>query len=278
MNFLVVYRSIVLLLFSLPALLALISQGWRGETGSLAPIVLFLGGWTVYQTAQQNSSNHTKGGSLLVWLLSMIVILPLYWFSQAIEMVALMALSAWLGLVACLYVWCGARTLMKSVLPICLTGLAIPMPYTLSSSSTAWLRKVTSEFAVKIGDLIGLDVALGPEVIFLGPYSLSVENACAGTTSMLSLISIGILYAYWFRANGKIKTTLTVFMAIPIAFASNLLRVVLLLIFVNVFGVEILGTVIHPASGIISFSISILFLLIWSKLLQGIQFKELVQW
>jgi len=263
------FRLFYVILFALPALFALVTQGWGGEAGSLSPIVLLLGTWTVWYTASELSQESPEQmGSLVVWGLLIIPVLGIYVFAQAIEMVFLMALAAWAGLVVTFYAWFGLRTLIKCTLPILLTGLAIPLPYSLSVTSNAWLRDFTSHWAVQLADMLGLDVARGAEVIVLGPYVMSVENACAGATSMMSLVAIGVLYAYWMRNSGKVQTLGILLAAIPIAFAANILRVVCLLFLIKFAGVNILDTALHPMSGLISFILSMALLIAWSGILE----------
>jgi len=262
------FRATCAGLFALPALIALVSQGWRGEAGSLSPIVLLLGGWTVWQTADVLSKrNETTPGSTAIWLVIMLPVVGAYVFAQAVEMVFMMALSAWVGLVLTFYAWFGALALRKCTLPITLTALAVPLPYTLSLAANNSLRDFTSYWAVQASSLLNLDVAQGAGVIIIGPYVMMVENACAGATSMLSLIAIGILYAYWMRCSGPGQTIGILLAAVPIAFAANILRVVFLLILVHLFDVSVLNTFFHPLSGLISFVFSMGLLLTWSKLL-----------
>lgn len=266
-----VFRATCAGLFALPALIALVSQGWRGEAGSLSPIVLLLGGWTVWKTAEALSKrNQINPGSTSIWLVIMLPVVAAYAFAQAVEMVFLMALAAWVGLVLTFYAWFGALALRKCTLPIALTALAVPLPYTLSLAANNWLRDFTSYWAVQVSGLLNLDVAQGAGVIIIGPYVMMVENACAGATSMLSLVAIGILYAYWMRRGGPVQTIGILLAAVPIAFAANILRVVFLLILVHLFGVSVLDTFFHPLSGLISFVFSMGLLLTWSKLLDWV--------
>lgn len=266
-----IFRIFCAGLFALPALVALISQGWRGEAGSLSPIVLLLGGWTVWQTAGELSRrNQTNPGSIVIWFLFFVPTVLAYAFAQAVEIVFMMALASWFGLVLTFYVWFGPLALKKCLLPIGLTALAVPLPYTLSLAANTELRDFTSHWAVRIANVFNLDVAEGAGAIIIGPYVMMVENACAGATSMLSLVAIGILYAYWMRRGGRVQTLGILFAAAPIAFAANVLRVVFLLFLVHLFGVSILDTFFHPLSGLISFALSMGLLVAWSKILSAL--------
>ena len=225
-----------------------------------------LGGWTVWNTAKSHA--HTLKPSshpIVIWSLAMTFILPLYLFGQAIDMLSLTALTGWAGLICCIYVWYGADILKQCALPIGLTALAVPLPYSLSAGATTWLRDTTSSLALHLADALTLDVAGNGQSILVGPYVLKVEDACAGATSMLSLVAIGVLYAYWFRSGGAVRTSLTIAAAVPIAFIANVLRVAVLLAIISFFGVSILDGILHPLAGLISFSLSLMMLVLWSK-------------
>ena len=262
------FKSIVSLCFVLPALISLIRTGWTSETGSLAPIVLVLGGWTVLHSVRQYKHlSEERPGSLVSWAFLMVVTIGLYSFAQAIEMVALSAFTAWFGLIICLYAWYGLEIIRKCALPILLTALAIPLPYTLSANATHWLQGNTSKLAVKLSDFLGLDVAGNGHNILVEGYLLRVEDACAGATSMLSLIAIGVLFAYWFRSKGLLRTVSTIIMAAPIAFCANVLRVVGLMAIISFNGASILDTILHPLAGLISFALALIMLILWSSII-----------
>lgn len=261
-----IFRLVCCATFIAPALISLVQRGWSGEAGSLAPVVLMLGGWTVWNRARYETDRlKPSSNSFSIWFMAMLIIVPVYLFGQAIDMITLTALAGWAGLVCCIYVWYGSAILKKCALPIGLTALAVPLPYSLSAGATGWLRDTTSYFAIKLADSLMLDVAGNGQKILVGPYVLKVEDACAGATSMLSLIAIGILYAYWFRSGGAMRTTLTVIAAIPIAFIANVLRVAVLLGIISLFGVSVLDGILHPLAGLLSFSLSMIMLILWSK-------------
>ena len=261
------FKIIASICFALPALMSLIRTGWTSETGSLAPIVLILGGWTVWHSmGQQKHTSTPQQGRLIFWAPLMVVIISLYSFAQAIEMVPLSALAAWLGLIICLYAWYGFNMIRKCTLPISLTALAIPLPYTLSANATHWLQHQTASLALHLSDLLGLDVAGNGNDILVKGYLLKIADACAGASSMLSLIAIGILYAYWFRSKGMIRTFSTIIVAVPIAFCANILRVVGLIAIISLSGTSILDTILHPLAGLLSFTLALFMLIMWSSI------------
>ena len=256
-----VIRTFGVLLFLAPAIIALAQESWTTEAGSLAPIVILLGAWTIFNTLRAGRAKEAYDpGSLLLWGVLIVPVILIYAFAQAIEMTALMALAAWTGTTLTIYGWFGGQAIRRCAVPLMFTALCVPLPYALSVQLNAELRTWTSEHAVNLADKIGLDAALGQGEVIIGPYVLAVENACAGTSTTLSLVAIGVLYAYWIRKAGMATVIGLIILAIPIALAANVIRVVGLLALVSIFGDTILDTVLHPLSGVLSFVVAAMLL------------------
>lgn len=220
----------------------------------MAPIVMLLGVWAI-SYALRTGEDFTPG-SLWIWGVLMVPILLLYAFASAIQMTALMAFAAWCGMAVTLYGWFGGAAIRRAAVPLLFTALCVPLPYALSVTLNAKLRTWTSERAVQLADAVGLDAAMGQGDVIIGPYVLAVENACAGTSTTLSLVAIGILFAYLVRKAGPITVIGVIALAIPIALAANVFRVVGLLALVSAFGTSVLETVLHPLSGVLSFLVA----------------------
>lgn len=248
-------------LFAAPAAVDLIRTTWRSEAGSLAPIVLALGGYTLWRDYSR-ARETARPGKTVVWLPLLILASLLLIFGSAIAMASLGALAAWLAGVAVLYALCGGDVVRRCAFPLIFLAMVVPLPYTLSMTASAGLRSFVAEWAVSLAAWLGMDVALDPGVVIVGPYELAVENACAGANSTLTLVSLSVLYAYWIRTCSVARAWMAGLLAVPIAMAANIGRVVALMALVRWQGSAILDTAIHPLSGFISFSLAA-FLLFW---------------
>lgn len=257
-----------LFLFLAPAVVSLAGQTWQSEAGSLAPLILCLGGWTLWQTVRINA-DVTRPGSLRIWAMVMVPALAAYLLACAINMVAAMALSAWLGFAASFYAMFGASMVRICLVPLIFLGLIVPLPYSLSVQGNTFLRSWISEQATVLAHAGGLDVAQGEGFIAVGQYLLAVETACAGASSTMSLVAIGLLFAYWIGNARPARAIAIAVLAVPIALAANVLRVVVLLLLVSNFGASILDTIVHPLSGVVSFCFAAAMLAMTVRLLPG---------
>jgi exosortase len=240
----------------LPALSSLIRQSWQSEAGSIAPIILGLGGWTLFRQLRE-----TEGMAEPVtrfWpLLALTALLLLYLLAAAIDMTALLALLAWGGCVLGFYATYGWKVAKVCAFPLAFVGLIVPLPYSVSLPLTLRLREAVAEWSTDLARVLGMDVALERHAIIVGPYELAVESACAGLSSMVSLVGIGLLYAFWMRRGGWRRMVAIVALSVPIAFAANVLRVVTLLALTELAGARVLDMLWHPFTGVLSFLLAL---------------------
>lgn len=257
----VLLLPLCLALFLLPAMIGLAGQTWRTEAGSLAPLVLCLGAWTLAHDVRRNRAI-ARPGALLPWGIAMTLATLGYVFASAISMVSLMALAAWVGGVATFQARYGWEMVRRCAVPLAFLGLTVPLPYMLSVRMNFALQSGLSDHAVALAAMVGLDVARDAGSIAIGPYIVAVENACAGVSSTLSLVAIGLLFAHWVGNTDTRRALLIALFAVPIALFANLLRVVALLGLVSVYGAQIIDTIIHPLSGVLSFIFAMALLLL----------------
>lgn len=249
-----------LAVFSIPALVVLSGQAWQTEAGSLTPLVLCVGAWSIYQQARMNAEL-ARPGNFVLWIVVMLAVTPVYAIASLIEMAPVMAFCVWLGGVVTFQVLLGAELTRKCAVPLLLLGLITPVPYSLSLSMNVALRDWLSDTAVAVGASVGMETAQESGTIIVEQYVLAVENACAGVNSTLSLIAIGLLFAHWVSGASTRRALTIALLAVPIALAANLLRVLALMGVVSAWGAGLVDTVLHPLSGVLSFGFALALLL-----------------
>ena len=251
-----IFLTLSIALFLSPAVVVLVRQTWQSEAGSLSPLILCLGAWTLWHRYRDVRTAATKG-SMGLWASGMAIVFPIYAFASAIGMATLLAFAAWAGFALTFYALVGAAVTRNCAFPLLFLGLVVPLPYALSVDLNTVLRTWISVQSVDVAALLGMDVASGHGEIAIGPYILAVENACAGVNSTISLVAVGLLFAHWVSEAGIARVLVVALLAIPIALAANVLRVVALIGLVGKFGSGILSSMVHPLSGVISFLIAL---------------------
>ena len=246
----------VFLVWSLPALWSLAQQTWQTEAGSLAPLVLMLGLWSLFECRARNR-HLIAAGAIGPAITVVCVILPIYVIASAIDMVAVMAVCVWVGGIAAFYYFNGAALMRACGFPLAFLGLAIPLPYSLSMTANLVLRDFIADSASKFGRLLSLETAVDRHYIFIDQYQLSIDNACAGASSTMSLVAIGLLFAHWFQEASWKGYLFAFAISVPIALVANVLRIITLLFMVRTLGPGLLDTALHPLSGVLSFAFAL---------------------
>lgn len=246
----------VFLVWSLAALWSLTQQTWQTEAGSLAPLVLMLGLWSLFECRARNR-HLIAAGAIGPAIIVVCAILPIYVIASAIDMVAVMAVCVWVGGIATFYYLNGAALTRSCAFPLAFLGLAIPLPYSLSMTANLHLRDFIANSASNVGQLLSLETAVDRNYVFVDQYQLSIDNACAGASSTMSLIAIGLLFAHWFQEANWKGYLFAFAVSVPIALIANVLRIITLLFMVQTVGPGLLDTALHPLSGILSFTFAL---------------------
>jgi exosortase len=119
----------------------------------------------------------------------------------------------------------GWKMLRAVAFPLVFLVLMIPLPALLYNQVTFPLQLLASRLASNSLELFGVPVLREGNVLVLPNYSLEVVEACSGIRSLMSLIALAVAYGYFVEKRLWARITLVVLM-VPIAVASNALRVV----------------------------------------------------
>lgn len=152
--------------------------------------------------------------------------------------------------------------------PMAFLLLMVPLPQSLVNVVAFPLQLVAAEWAVWSMQLTGIPVLLEGNIIHLATGKLFVAEACSGLRSLMALITLGVVFAHFFRAGRPIQQVALVLSTIPIAIFVNAVRVGLTGYLAHYFGQEVAGGFIHDFQGLITFSVAFLMLLGEARLLE----------
>jgi exosortase len=108
--------------------------------------------------------------------------------------------------------------------PLAFLALMIPLPAIIYNQVTFPLQLLASRLSSGGLELVGVPVLREGNVLVLPNYSLEVVEACSGIRSLMSLIALAVAYGYFAEKRQWARITLVVLM-LPIAVASNSMRV-----------------------------------------------------
>src|SRR5580658_7225986 len=128
------------------------------------------------------------------------------------------------------------------------------------------LQLLSSAIGVDVIRLFGISVYLDGNVIDLGTYKLQVAEACNGLRYLYPLMTLAFVVAYLFRAAAW-KRVLLFLASIPIAVLMNSLRIGLIGVTVEHWGVKMAEGVLHDFEGWVVFMFSLIVLLLLAAVL-----------
>ena len=152
--------------------------------------------------------------------------------------------------------------------PLFFLFLMVPLPQSLVNTIAFPLQLIAAKVAVLSLQEIGIPALVEGNIIHLAHTQLFVHEACSGLRSLMALITLGVVFAYFFKRGVLWVQLLLVASTIPIAIAVNSFRVALTGYLAHNFGEEAAGGVIHDFQGIITFSMAFFLLLGEGRLIE----------
>jgi exosortase len=192
---------------------------------------------------------------VVIGSLAMLVsgILGVEFFLTRVSMIGLIA-----GAVLFLFGWEHLRILSFS---LAFLLLMIPLPALVFNQIAFPLQLFASRFGTGILQTCAVPVLREGNVIILASTSLEVAEACSGIRSLISLLTLGIVFGYFTDPRASVRTVVAL-LTIPIAIIANGLRVAGTGLAAHYYGPEAAQGFFHSFSGWLVFAVAFVMLLI----------------
>jgi exosortase B len=146
----------------------------------------------------------------------------------------------------------------------------IPLPGILVDAVTGPLKQWISAIVVELLYRVGYPIARDGVIIWIGPYQLQVADACSGLHSMYSLSALGTLFMYIMGRKSLLHNAIMLTSILPIAFAANIVRVIVLVLITYHFGDAAGKGFLHGAAGIVLMLVALLLFFALDALLERV--------
>ncbi len=153
----------------------------------------------------------------------------------------------------------GFRHLRIMFFPLAFLLLMIPIPAIIFNQLAFPLQLLASRFGEMTLVIAGIPVLRDGNVIQLANTSLEVAEACSGIRSLISLLTLGIVYGYFMDPRLWVRFSLAL-AAIPVAIVANGVRVAGTGIAAHQYGAEAAQGFFHTFSGWLVFLVAFLLL------------------
>ena len=232
--------------------------------GFLVPIVSLFLIWQSRDRLQNVESKNFKLGLIIVCLSLLLHILGTILYVYSVSGFSLFLLI--IGLILFLF---GSQVTRILAFPLIFLIFMFPVPMAFISIISFPLKMLAAKGGVWIVSLLGVPVLQEGFNISIPAGHLIVGNPCSGLRSLLTFLALGAIFAYLSPLTIMRKWILF-FFSIPIALLSNIVRIPILILVSNSWGLEAAApdTFVHTGSGLLVFVLGFFLLLITAKALE----------
>lgn len=161
----------------------------------------------------------------------------------------------------------GRRATRTVWFPLGYLILMLPMPPYLMNVMAFRLKVFAARAGSGIAAKLGIPLARSGMTIHIPAGSLRIADPCSGLRSLIALVALGALFAYLSR--GKTWKRLVLFAsAVPLAVFANVIRIAVLCVVANIWGIDAALGFFHDFSGLLLFMIAFVGLVTVRKLLR----------
>src|SRR5574340_687585 len=237
---------------------------WNTEEQAHGPIVLVVALFLIWQKRDvflEGASRHTRVEAAIGWIL-LIVGLLAYALGRSQDILLFEVGSQIPVILGVLLITLGVRAARVLWFALFFLMFMIPLPGFVVDTATGPLKQYISVIAENVLYAAGYPIGRSGVTLTVGPYQLLVADACSGLHSMFSLSAMGLLYLYLMQHTSITRNLIIMAAILPIAFAANVVRVMVLILVTYHLGDEAGQGFLHGFAGIMLFVVGLLFLFV----------------
>ncbi len=253
-------------LLYLPTYADLATTVWATDEQGHGPIILAVSLWLMYARRHDIAAVPSLPMPGLGWPIFVFAML-LFAFGASQQIIMFQAGSQILVLTSLVLIFRGMGALRAAWFPLFFLLFMVPLPEALVASVTAPLKSAVSAVASSLLYNLGYPVGRSGVVMTVGPYQLLVADACAGLNSMFTLEALGLLYMNLMNYTSVARNVTLAVLLIPISFAANIVRVMILVLVTYHFGDEAGQGFVHGFAGMVLFLVALMLMLVTDRFL-----------
>ena len=163
--------------------------------------------------------------------------------------------------------WFGREVLKGMALPIGYLIFMVPIPYTIYDILAFPLKLFVTKVSVAFLKIVGVVVIREGNIIMFPATTLEVADACSGIRSLVSLLAIAAAYSFLMKTS-NVRRWIIIISAVPIAVATNSLRVIVTGILAQWWGAKAAEGFFHEFAGMAVFVLAMVMLAAFGELLR----------
>jgi len=161
----------------------------------------------------------------------------------------------------------GKNYLRQLMFPIVFLIFMVPLPMVAIANLSFRLKIFAAQISTFAINRLGVPAIREGSVIKTMHAYIMVEDPCSGIRSLVALIALGALMAY-FSNISKVRKGVLFLTSIPIAISTNVIRIISLVMVGEIYGQQYASGVFHDAMGILVFVFAFAGLALVGKILE----------
>jgi exosortase B len=259
-----------LLLLYVPTFRELADGLWRSDQHSHGPVVLAVTTWLFARRLVELFEHRSAAqpAPLLGWPV-LLFGLTLYVIGRSQSFPALDVASLTPVVLGSTLILLGRRAAARLWFVFLFMLFLIPLPGSLIDVMTQPMKIAVSYATEQLLHAAGYPVSRAGVVLNIGQYQLLVADACSGLNSLFMLEAFGLLYLNLVRHQSLLRNAVLAVLIVPISFAANVTRVIVLALLTFHRGDAAGQGFIHAFSGLLLFVAALLFIVLGDALLRA---------
>jgi len=230
---------------------------WQSEEHGHGAIILAVLLWLFWSKRAEIDATPRQPRVLLGWTAFAVGCLT-YMVGRVFAISILEFASQPLVVVGALLLIRGSAALRLAWFPLLYFVFMIPLPGILVDMITGSLKQWVSVIVEHLLYAAGYPIARTGVIMAIGQYQLQVADACSGLHSMFSLAALGTLFMYIMGRKSRIHMGIMLASILPIAFAANIVRVIILVLITYYLGDEAGQGFLHGTAGMVLMLVALL--------------------
>ncbi|MGB3209927.1 MAG: exosortase [Desulforhopalus sp.] len=189
-------------------------------------------------------------------LILLVFSLALYILALYAEVKTLASLAMVFAIVNAVLFLCGFVIFREIFFVLCFLFFMVPVPAQIYSAATIPLQFIVSQVSVWVSMLFGIPIFREGNIIHLPERTLEVVQACSGLRSLMSLLTLSAIIAYFTLRSNWLRMLL-LFTGIPAAIVVNIIRVLIIIFSFYYLGFDLTEGAVHTVFGIAVFALAI---------------------
>ncbi len=243
----------------LPVYPELVHTWLNNSDNSHGILVPLISAYLIFQKRHALADMDSNGSRVGLWFLAGSMLLYLMGYAGHTAVISRTMIVA--SLIGILWAFLGVQSLRILLFPLLFLFFMVPVPVSIIKIVSFPLQLAATKISAWLLQLLFFPVFREGNMLYFANTQLEVAEACSGIRSLVSMLMLSTLLAYFAKVKIPWKAVLLL-SAIPLAFVANLLRITGTGVLAHYYGAKVARGFLHEFSGltVFAFGFGVLFL------------------